>query len=491
MRPTTRRELVAAATATALTAAVPPAWGRRLLGRRPGIGPGTFLDGVASGEPGSRAVTFWSRLRTDRPRSGARLIVATDENMRDVVATAVVPTGRGINHTLKARLGGLDPHSEYFYVWQSGTDVSDVGRTRTRPPADSATPLRFGFSSCQRFSSGYFSAHVHAAQDDLDAYLFLGDYIYERDRIGAHAGRDEPFNANDLGSYRRKYRQYRQDAGLRELHRLHPALHVWDDHELENNYSDNRPAPAALQRSAAYRSAFEWLPRVVERRDRFRIYKRLRWGSLAEVFLLDGRQYRTSDEGGQPRRLLGDAQMSWLLDGLSRSPARWKIIAQQVIVAHNPFGDGRANRDMWDGYPEDRARLLGEIERRGIRDVVFLTGDAHVFECNLLAADFTTFGDGSTRTPAAVEYVGGSVTSEGADLPETQVRTGSPWVKQYNGRDHGYALLALDADRIVTEYRRSDISSPAGATEIFERFTQPTGVNNVARETLAPPPPPT
>ena len=420
MRPTTRRELVAAATATALTASVPPAWGKRLLSRSARVGPGFFSDGVASGEPGSTAVTFWSRLRTDRPRSGARLIVATDEQMRDTVATVVVPTGRSVNGTLKARLGGLEAHTEYFYVWQSGSDVSEIGRTRTRPPAGSAVPLRIAFSSCQRFSSGYFSAHAHAAAEDLDAYVFLGDYIYERVRTGVVLGRDEPFNANDLGSYRRKYQQYRTDPGLRELHRLHPALHVWDDHEIENNYSDNRPQPSPLQRAAGYRAAFEWIPRIVEPRDRHRIYRRLPWGNFAELFLLDERQYRTGNGDGQPRRLLGEAQMAWLIDGLKTSRARWKIVAQQVIVAQDPYGDGRPNLDMWDGYPDDRARLLGEIERNGIQNVVFITGDAHVFACNLLATDFNRLGDGSRVPAAAVEYVGGSITTEGFDRSEAE-----------------------------------------------------------------------
>jgi phosphodiesterase/alkaline phosphatase D-like protein len=276
---------------------------------------------------------------------------------------------------------------------------------------------------------------------------------------------------------------YRTDAGLRELHRLHPALHVWDDHEVADNYTDNRPAPAALQRNAGYRAAFEWVPRVVEPRERHRIYRRLAFGTTAEIFLLDGRQYRTGDGDGQPRRILGETQMRWLVDGLLSSRARWKVVAQQVPIAANPFGDG-SNRDRWDGYPEDRARLLGAIEAAGLRDVVFLTGDAHVFSCNLLAADFAALGDGSGRTAAAVEYIGGSVTSPGRDYPEARVQAASPWNRQFNGSARGYSLAALDGGRLVTEYRRSDISSATGGTVAFERFTQEAGTNAVVREPL-------
>ena len=490
MRPTTRRELIAAAAVGAGAIAVPPAWGRQLLSRRPGMGFGAFRDGVASGEPSATAVTFWSRLQTNRPRSGARLIVAREQNMRRVVATAIVPTGRGINGTLKARVGGLDPHEEYFFVWESANDVSPVGRTRTRPHPTSNQPLRIAFSSCQHYSFGYFTPHNHAAGEDLDAYLFLGDYIYESGRPPSPGEpRVDRIDANDLGSYRRKYRRYRGDPGLQELHRRHPVFHIWDDHEVANNYTDNRPAPAPLQRSAGYRAAFEWIPRNVFPRDRNRIYKRFSLGRMADVFLLDERQYRTGDEDGQPRRILGDAQMQWLIDGLRRSRARWKIIAQQVVVAPMAYGD-RPGRDNWSGYPEERVRLLSEIERMGVSDVVFLTGDAHVFMVNRLASDEEAFNANPGQRPAAIEYVGGSVTSPGTQRPEAEVQAGNPWNQQFNSAEHGYAHMALDAGQLVTEYRRSDIFVPDGATTTFERFTQPSGTNSVTRESQPPPPPP-
>ena len=485
----TRREIVASATAAAAFAAVPPAWGRALLSSRPRIGPGAFLDGVASGEPSRSAVTFWSRLDTERPRSGARLVVARDQGMRRVVATAIVPTGAGVGGALKARVGGLRPSTEYYYVWESGTAVSEIGRTRTAPAPSSAEAVRLAFSSCQQYASGYYGAHTHAASlPDLDVYAFLGDYIYEENNF--RRVRDEPIQAVDVRTYRRKYALYRSDPALRELHRLHPTVHVWDDHEVENNYSDNDPPPAPAQRAAGYRVSFEWLPRMSLRRDRHRVYSKLSLGGLVDVFLLDERQYRTGDLDGQPRRILGEPQMSWLIAGLRASTATWKVIAQQVVVATIYGERGGVNEDAWDGYPEDRARLLGEIERAGIANVVFLTGDAHVFMANLLASDFQSLGDGSRRRPAAVEYVGGSVTSPGRERPEAEVQADAPWNRQYDGSRHGYALMDLAPDRLVTEYLATDISIPDGGTAPFERFIQPAGANNFERQTLAPPPPP-
>jgi alkaline phosphatase D len=178
--------------------------------------------------------------------------------------------------------------------------------------------------------------------------------------------------------------------------------------------------------------------------------------------------------------------MNWLIRGLKASKARWKIVANQVVVTADPFGTGEAV-DQWDGFPADRAKLLGAIEAAGLRDVVFLTGDAHVFLCSLLGTDFAKAASDPATVPAAVEYVGGSVTSPGAVRPESEARTDAPWIQQYNGADHGYALLGAGDEALVTEFRRSDLTSPDGATQWFERFTQPAGANRVSRESAPPP----
>jgi phosphodiesterase/alkaline phosphatase D-like protein len=477
----TRRELVAGIGAAGAVAAVPPAWAKQLLPPRRRIGPGSFGDGVASGEPTQNAITFWSRLETSRPRSGARLVVATDPGLRKVVAHAVVPTGRGVNGALKTRIGGLRPHTEYYDVWESGTNVSPIGRTRTAPPPGAAQPVHLGVSSCQNYGGGYFNAHADAAaQADMDLYLFLGDYIYEA-KSRKDALRGDDIQAVDLATYRAKYALYRSDPGLRELHRVHPIAHIWDDHEVENNYSDNNPAPALAQRYAGYRAAFEWLPRMSFPKDRHRIYRQLSLGALADVFLTDERQYRTGNNDGQPHRMLGDTQMSWLIAALKASKATWKIVANELVMAKISY-NGSTNTDAWDGYTADRARLLGEIERAGIDNVIVLSGDAHVFMCNLLSSDFSTFGDGTARKPAAVEYVTGSVTSLGFEGSEAVIQAAAPWNREFNGHDHGYARMAVGPDLLVTDYMTSDFANPGGATALLERFTQPVGANTVQRE---------
>jgi len=487
----TRRELIAGATALAGLAAVPPAWAGRLLGSDPHIGPGAFTDSVASGDPSPTEISLWSRLTTDRPRSGARVIVARDPGLREVVATAIVPTGAAMDHCLKTRIGGLEPATTYHYAWESGDDVSPVGRTRTANPPDSRERVSLAVTSCQNFDEGYFTGLTHAAaQPEFDLVLFTGDYTYETDG-GAGTDRPDPIDSNDIGSYREKLRLYRRDAGLRELHRLHPCAHIWDDHEVANNYTDNAPAPSPLQRAAGYRASFEWLPRMTFPEDRFRIYKPLPLGRFAEVLTLDERQYRIGpgDRDDQRYRpFLGRAQLDWLKDRLARAQAAgttWKVLANQHPVEPlSPANQTGAQDDEWEGFQAERRELLTFIRDAGIEGVVFVTGDIHVFIASELSPGF-----GATEPSVAVDYVCGSITSQGdvageppeADL-EPLVRANNPYVKQFENRVRGYGALDLTGERLVTEYRSGPVDRPDAEVKVIERFTQAAGEAVFTRE---------
>ena len=488
----TRRELLAGAgVSLAGLALTTPAHARLISGTR-GVGPGAFLDGVASGEPAATAVTFWGRLSTDRPRSAARLIVAEDADLARVVATAQVPTSAGVDHTLKARIGHLRPDTHYWYAWQSRDALSPVGRTKTTADPDSGKTITVGFSSCQRYSDGFFNAHKDAiGRDDLDLYAFLGDYTYEYDDTDDPNGLGRPDGAStDLTSYRTKLRYYRADPYLRELHRLHPVVHVWDDHEVADNYTDGDPAPSAFQRASGYRASFEWMPRLSAPGDRFRLYRALRLGRHAELLMLDERQYR--DPGKPGTTILGRTQLDWAKGALAASGASWKLVGNPVMLAvlgfNGPLGGLSFNKDQWDGYPADRDELLGHIAARSISDVAFLTGDIHMYFANELPVDSKP---GSGSPVVATEYVGGSVTSTGIPkeiegLGNAAIKAINPEIKYLQGAEHGWSVLTASATELRVDYRVSDTTVDGAPTRTTASFVQKRGENRFTQTTGEP-----
>src|SRR5262249_40903905 len=156
------------------------------------------------------------------------------------------------------------------------------------------------------------------------------DYIYER---GGSGVRPVPaVECMTLDQYRDRYALYRTDVNLREAHRLFPWIATWDDHEVDNNYANNiaeddeSPESFLKRRAAAYQAYYEWMPipkACMPRGPNANLYRRLSYGSLADFFVLDGRQYRSDQACGDGikapceefkkpgRTMLGQAQERW------------------------------------------------------------------------------------------------------------------------------------------------------------------------------------
>ena len=481
---------------------------------RPVLPSGRFAEGVASGDPGPRAMTLWTRVAELERRGGVRLEVARDKGFRNVVARETVSTGPDLGGSVKARVTGLQPYEQYYYRFETKSSESAVGRFRTAPPRDSRQPLTFAFFSCQDWTHGFYNAHEVMAREDLDFVVCLGDYIYAEtyhtlaggtavrdDTIGSQGySADVTLMATTLDHYRAKYGLYRQDAALRKVHARAPMIVIWDDHEVQDNYAGGAPGGglppeqgwSETRRKAGYRAWFESMPTYAGKRDR--IYRSLRFGKTLDLFMLDQRRYRADQPCGdaiapacpeldQARDLLGRTQMSWIKKELQASKAAWKVIGNEVMMMPAKVtGDAYVQFDSWQGYPGEREELLGHIDRKRIRDVVFVTGDIHTF----IAGDVKT--QGGAGKSVALEFVGGSVTSTNfgeTDLPigSGQVLKGNdaaphtdaavidalrginPWVDQADFDHHGFGLVkATPRSFDVTLKRVSTIKSRSSAT---------------------------
>jgi alkaline phosphatase D len=509
-----RRQFVTAAgSAAAAVVLAPPAWAGGGGRAAPLARGGRFAEGVMSGEPTPRSIALWTRVHDLEGRVAVDLEVARDRGFGDVVARRRLTTSEARGHAVKARLDGLRPHEQYFYRFSTATREGPVGRFRTALPADSRQPVRFAFYSCQEYAHGYYNAHEVMADDDLDFVVCLGDYIYadasssvargdgvRDDEVGREIG-GRRF-AYSLEDYRGKYALYRSDESLRRVQRRFPTVLIWDDHEVQDNYAGGEPdggLPSELgysrvRRRAAYRAFFESTPFTPQRRDR--IYRSLSFGRTVDLILMDQRQYREDQPCGdalaapacadfdQPRDFLGRRQMRWVKDRLRSSQAAWKVLANQVMVMPVRGPSSLLGFDSWQGYAREREELLTYIRDRQIKDVVFVTGDIHVF----VAGDVRTrLGDGET---VALEFVGGSITSrslgerdidvggaviEGNDAnPMTPpaiieaLRALNPWADNADLDHHGYGRvvatkedLTVDLVRVQTIKRRSTALLPA------------------------------
>jgi alkaline phosphatase D len=203
-----------------------------------------FAHGVASGDPGSNGVVIWTRV-TPSPALASRNVnvrweVTTDSPSPLVVRSGATRTSAARDFTVKIDVGGLQPGRPYQYRFTALGESSAVGRTRTLPAM--TRQARLAVVSCSNYPAGFFNAYAAIAlRQDLDAVVHLGDYIYEfADGVfgdGAGIGREpDPVHETiTLDDYRRRYAVYRRDPDLQALHRQHPFIAIWDDHEFADN----------------------------------------------------------------------------------------------------------------------------------------------------------------------------------------------------------------------------------------------------------------
>ena len=449
-----------------------------------------FTLGVASGYPTPERVVLWTRLAPDplagggMPPAGveAGWEVATDRAFRNIVRRGKESAVPEWAHSVHAEVTGLTPGREYFYRFHAGGATSAVGRTRTAPAADGAERFRFAFASCQQYEQGWYSAYRHMAQEDLDLVVHLGDYIYESSWGRVHVRKHDAGEPVTLQEYRNRFALYKSDADLKSAHAAFPWIVTWDDHEVQNDYADDRsqfldPAELFLERrAAAYRAHYEHMPLPASMRPRgreMRIYTRATYGALADLHVLDDRQYRSHQacpregRGGSnvvlpqacpelrdpSRTLLGAAQERWLADGLAASRARWNVIAQQTIMAQvdRKVGEGQAFwTDGWDGYPRARERLLSTIAGQRVANPVVIAGDVHMYAVADLKLDF----DNPASPVVATEFVGTSITSAGPTAKQTEAwRADNPHIHFCNGTQRGYTTIELTPRRCTARMR--------------------------------------
>src|SRR3954471_18799152 len=128
---------------------------------------GRFNQGVLSGDPTPNGITLLTLLDDVAGAGSVKLEVATDKGFRKVVASRSIATSGARNHSVKARLKGLDPHERYYYRFQTRDEHSPVGRFQTALPADSTQPVKFAFFSCADYTHGYYNAYELMAREDL------------------------------------------------------------------------------------------------------------------------------------------------------------------------------------------------------------------------------------------------------------------------------------------------------------------------------------
>jgi alkaline phosphatase D len=487
-----RRQLLRLAAAAAAAGCLPRgAWSQPRLPEDP------FAAGVASGSPTDSTVVLWTRLLGARLPAEALAVgweLAEDERFARIVQSGQAQALPQLAHSVHVEVQGLAPDRWYFYRFHAGDATSPVGRTRTFPAPDAMVQrLRLAYASCQRWEHGWFSAWRHLRADDPDVVVFLGDYIYEYPGAKGAVRSVSGGWVNDLEGYRARYALYRSDPDLQAMHQACPWLFTWDDHEVQNDYAgeqEGNTGPSVpdfpRRRAAAYQAWYEHTPVPASVLTRaleglasghgLRIYGERRYGKLAHLLLLDGRQYRSPQvctPGGRSgsgkvnpldcaalvdpaRTIFGAEQEQWLASRLGKGGAAWSVIGQGTLFGPCNFApppDQLLWNDGWDGYPAARQRLVDTLRQSAAPNPVLLGGDVHENWVGNIKADYANPGS----VNVGVEFCGTSITSRTSDAEHLQNRLAcNPHFVYADAMHRGYGLAEFTPGKLDVQLRVLD-----------------------------------
>ena len=345
--------------------------------------------------------------------------------------------------------------------------------------------MTYAFASCQAWHDGYFTAYDHMADEDLDFVVHLGDYLYEKGLKSNHRGvkLGSQFNPEtfSLARYRIQYSLYKSEKPLQAAHAAFPWIQTIDDHEVENNWagdisqvdtgSDQDPAVFRKRRARAFQAMYENMPlrqAQMPSGPDVRLHRRIAYGRLADVTMLDTRQYRDDQACGDretascterfdpDRTMMGGKQKAWLLDGFSSSKARWQIIGNQAPMGQTDLDPSPKRTsvwtDAWDGYVAERNELLAEAQRRDVSNLMVITGDRHAN----YAVDLVPDHENASSPVVGTEFVGTSISSgrNGAEIDDLgrQIVASNPHLKFYNSQ-RGYSRMTLTPTQCRNDFR--------------------------------------
>lgn len=435
-------------------------------------------DGVIAGDPLPAGTVIWTRVVAP---AGAEPVPVTWEVAEDDAFTSIVAGGVAVaegasDWTVKVPVTGLDPDGWYRYRFTVGADASPVGRLRTAPPEGAAaSSLRFGFGSCQQRGTERVAQRAASEEAGLDFFLHLGDYVYVDDG-----------GTITLDDYRGVYHGFKGDARLQQLQAALPLVAMWDDGEFRNGI-DRTEDPA--RRLAAQTAWFENMPVEAPGGDLTRPYRKVAWGDLADLFLIETRSRRDpeldEDDVDAPttgRTCLGAEQKAWLLDGLATSTARWKLIGNPTdIAAWRNLEPDKRGFGGWDDYAAERDEILRFIADEGIEDVVFLCGETHVWiaahlmpstdpDGPAVAFAFTT--GSQSADPDLVRDAGGDPYA--ATQGFVNVGFGStvlnPHQTYVNLVNFGYTVVQVDECALTVEFRTVNVYDVDSQPQTLARF---------------------
>ncbi|QBF29737.1 alkaline phosphatase [Thalassococcus sp. S3] len=398
----------------------------------------SFTHGVQSGDVDITSGMIWTR--TDRP-SRVMMEVSTTESFSNARALAPMDATPYSDFAIKRLIDGLPSDQDIFFRF-TAADLYDlnavsepmVGRFRTAPM--SRRSIRFAWSG-DTAGQGWginedgMATYATMARHEPDFFIHSGDTIYADNAMEDEVTKDGEVIwrnttlidekrkvAETLDEFRAQWKYNMMDDHVRTMNASVPTFFQWDDHEVVNNWSaskdltdDDRYTEKSVEilTARAGRAFHEMTPLRITPAEPGRVYRKVNYGPMLDVFFLDLRSYRGPNTAPQTEeltdeaRVMGAEQMAWLKRELAASDATWKVIASDQpigLIVWDNFREQSGSEGIADGVNGpamgrelEVAELLRFIKTANIHNTVWFTADVHYTAAHYYDPNKAQFSD--------------------------------------------------------------------------------------------------
>ncbi len=392
-----------------------------------------FIEGISAGDPASDTAVIWAKTN-----KSAQMFLewSTTNNFENGFRIAGPHVSKQNGHIGKIALSGLPPGQKIFYritFGHSRNKISKIGKLQT-PHMERDVSFVFGGDQCGAgwgINPDWGGLRIFETmhKTNPDFLIHLGDRIYADTPLqeSVYIGNNSYWRnivtpeklqpAQTLEEFRGNYSYNFLDRHFRKFSAEVPIMATWDDHEVTNNWWPHRRFSKRLIEHKGYinrdvdfllqngrQAFFDFTPMSRFKNDPNRIYRKISYGKLIDVFLLDSRSYRsnnnleTSRKLGEHSALLGNTQVNWLKQSLAHSKATWKVIGNPLPISHTSK-NYRRRYDKFGNYGDyeplhreiEIADVLSHIKNQKIKNVVWLAADVHYSAANHFHADRASF----------------------------------------------------------------------------------------------------
>ena len=397
-----------------------------------------ITHGVQSGDINTSSGMIWTR--TDRP-ARIEMEISTTESFSNAHAVAPIDAIPNSDMAVKRLVDNLPSDQDIFYRF-TAADLSDInarsepiiGKFRTAPM--SRRDVRFAWSG-DTAGQGWgiddegMATYATMQKHTPDFFIHSGDTVYadgpmkdEVEKDGAVIWKNTTLIdskrkvAESLQEFRDQWKYNMMDRHVQAMNASVPTFMQWDDHEVVNNWSDSKDMMADdryteksvhLLQARDTRAFQEMTPLRITPSEPNRVYRKINYGPMLDVFFLDLRSYRGPNAAPQgdtlddSTRVIGAEQMAWLKRELAASTATWKVIASDQpigLIVWDNFREQAGSEGIADGTNGpakgrelEVASLLRFIRTAGVANTVWFTADVHYTAAHYYDPNKAQFSD--------------------------------------------------------------------------------------------------